>query len=148
VHARWPCGQPYRPGPALHAACRGGPRGLEPPSARRRRTGAASRRTHRRGGPGGHWSRSRRRAPGAAEATVLLPYSRHHAGRGDQRRGTGSSHRERRRPDGALPSEWKRARSLVDAFEFVEATHAWAYWLCPVSDKVFLGRNKLILLAR
>ncbi|TVU00370.1 hypothetical protein EJB05_54191, partial [Eragrostis curvula] len=48
----------------------------------------------------------------ATDAAVLLP-SRHRAGRrgDDRRRDAGPSHRERRRPDGTLRPEWKRARS-------------------------------------
>ncbi|XP_015697862.1 uncharacterized protein LOC102712312 [Oryza brachyantha] len=31
--------------------------------------------------------------------------------------------------------------AIAGAVEFVKATNAWAYWLCPVCDKVFLDSN-------
>uniref|UniRef100_A0A0E0MGW0 C2H2-type domain-containing protein n=1 Tax=Oryza punctata TaxID=4537 RepID=A0A0E0MGW0_ORYPU len=33
--------------------------------------------------------------------------------------------------------------AVADAVEFVKATNAWVYWLCPVCDKVFLDSNSL-----
>lgn len=33
------------------------------------------------------------------------------------------------------------ALAVADAVEFVKATNAWVYWLCPVCDEVFLDSN-------